>query len=187
MKRASDQPDTAHRFTLPYEELRPAEGFFFQVFGRVVEDPLIPYWQLEPTAGLDQGLKAEVWWMSVAVGSTILATLQYDPHSGKLRKIIEIVDEGVAWERDAGRIVRAVRALQMRTTKPGPKQGTGARYRSREEWHQGIRDKVLTKQTRLEADDTTVAYWLGISTTLMYDLMKRWGLQKFADLREGNF
>jgi hypothetical protein len=63
----------------------------------------------------------------------------------------------------------------IRQTRRGPKPGTGAKYRTPDEWRSAIREKVLTKETRLRADDETIAFWLGISSTTMYDLMKRWG------------
>jgi hypothetical protein len=69
--------------------------------------------------------------------------------------------------------------------KPGPKPGTGAKFKSAEAWRSAIREKVLTKETRLSADDDTIAYWLGIRSTTMYDLMRRWGPKTLEELRNG--
>jgi hypothetical protein len=188
IKRATDPPGRASRFTLPFDDLEAAEGLAFQVFGRVVDSPSTPlFWQLAPTAGLEHGLKVEVWAVAVAVGATMRAELRYDPATGTMQRSIEIVDQGDDWEQDIPRIRRAVRALQMKTLKPGPKKGTGAKYATPDEWHQAIRDRVLTKRTVLTTDDWVIAEWLGISRTLLYQLMGRWGPETLADLKDGNF
>jgi hypothetical protein len=188
LRRASDPPDMAHRFSVPFDDLEAAEGLTFQVFGRVAETPTTPlFWQLKPTAGLEQGLEVEVWAVAVAAGNTMRAELRYDPATGTMRRTIEIEDQGDAWEQDIPRIRRAVRALHMKTLKPGPKKGAGAKYATSAEWHQAIRDKVLTKQTVLTTDDWIIAEWLGISRTLLYQLMSRWGPETLADLKDGNF
>jgi hypothetical protein len=69
----------------------------------------------------------------------------------------------------------------------GPGSGAGARYASPEAWYGAIRNKVLTKLTRLTADDATIAFWLGISTSTMYTLMSRWGPRTLEALRNGRF
>ena len=77
----------------------------------------------------------------------------------------------------------------MDLRRPGPKPGTGARYTAPEQWWTAIREKVLTKQTRLSAPDDTIAHWLGISPSLMYELMARpgWGPSTLEELRNGKF
>jgi len=74
--------------------------------------------------------------------------------------------------------------------KPGPKPGTvkAQKYKTRPEWLAAIREHVMPKRTVLTADDDTIAHWLGISRTLLYDLMKRWGPpRKIDDLKHGRF
>lgn len=74
--------------------------------------------------------------------------------------------------------------------KPGPTPGTvkAQRYKSAELWRAAIREKVLSKTTRLVADDGTIAHWLGISPTTLYDLLKRWGPPRtLEELRNGKF
>lgn len=188
LKQASDPLGVASSFTLPWDEVRPFDGFTFELFGRVTADPIMRFYQLEPTPGLEHGLKVEVWWMNIPVGPHINATLQSDPSSGRQRRILEVTDDGDDWEQDAGRIVRATRALHAKFRKPGPAKGTRAKFPTKALWHKAIRDRVLTKQTVLTADDTTIAYWLGdISTALLYRLMAEWGPKTLDDLREGRF
>ena len=59
------------------------------------------------------------------------------------------------------------------------------KYKSPQQWHTAIQEKVLAKETRLSADDETIAYWLGISSTTMYRLMAHWGPSTLEDLRNG--
>jgi hypothetical protein len=188
MKHASDPPGQAHRFTLAFDEVEAAEGLMFQVFGRVAATPSTPFfWQLAPTPGLEHGLLIEVWAVAVAIGTTMRAELRYDPATGRMLRTIELEDEGDDWEQDVPLIKRAVRALQMRVLKRGPKKGTGAKYPTVEEWHRAIREKVLTKQTRAAADDQRLAAWLDISESLLYQLMRKWGPKTIADIQAGNF
>ena len=47
---------------------------------------------------------------------------------------------------------------------------------------------MLTKQTVATAEDWRIAAWLDdISTSLLYQLMKRWVPKTLSDLREGRF
>jgi hypothetical protein len=126
LRRASDPPDTARRFTVAFEELEAAEGLDFQVFGRVVDTPSTPlYWPLETTR--TGGPAVEVWAVAVAIGSTMRAELVYDPAAGRMRRRIEIEDQGDEWERDVPRIKRAVRALRMQMLKHGRGRPRGTR------------------------------------------------------------
>lgn len=111
IRRASQPAGTASRFSLPRDEVRPLQGFRFQLFGRVAQHPITEYWQFEPTPGLEQGLNIEKWWMGVQIGTSMIAELRYDPARGECRKFVEIITGG--WQRDAHRFVRAVDALDM--------------------------------------------------------------------------
>jgi hypothetical protein len=75
--------------------------------------------------------------------------------------------------------------------KPGPTPGTvkTAKYKSADAWQTAIREKVLTKATRLSADDETIAFWLEISSATMYRLMRRphWKPRTLEELRNGKF
>lgn len=76
----------------------------------------------------------------------------------------------------------------MRLPKRGPKPGTVAKFKTREAWLEAIRERVLNRRTLATADDETIAHWLGISSSLLYELFKRWGPPRsMPDLREGNF
>jgi len=77
----------------------------------------------------------------------------------------------------------------IQPAKPGPKVGTAwnQKYKTPEEWHAAIREKVLTKNNRGIADGRIIAGWLGTSTTTMYRHMKRWGPKTLEELRNGKF
>jgi len=186
LRRATHPPDTATRFSLPPNEVRAMEGFTFELFGRIAPEPATDYWHLESTPGLDTPLRIEVWWLEVPLGGSLRAVRAYDPLLGSTRRSVEIT--GPEWERDVQKAKRGFLALDMMVVRPGPKPGTVAKFKTRPEWLDAIRERVLTKRTLATADDDTIAHWLGISSSLLYDLMKRWGPPRtIKDLREGNF
>lgn len=90
-------------------------------------------------------------------------------------------------ERDMRAAVKGVELLFDIVRKPGPQRGAvkGTKYKTPEEWRLAIREKVLTKGTRLTATDDTIAHWLGVGKTTMYRLMGRWGPSSLEDLRNG--
>jgi hypothetical protein len=99
----------------------------------------------------------------------------FDPEGGKLGDLRD------TW--DAMKFI-----AHIARTKPGPKPGTVAKkYPTKDAWHAALREKVLTKRLASTADDTTIATWLGTSTTWLYHLMRRWGPKTLADLRDGRF
>jgi hypothetical protein len=81
----------------------------------------------------------------------------------------------------------ALREFEGIRPRPGPRPGTvkAAKYTTPTAWQTAIREKVLTKTTRLSADDETIAFWLEVSSTTMYRLMARWGPKSLDDLRNG--
>lgn len=186
VRRGFDPEHIGYRMTLRPDEARPMLGFTFEMFGRLTSVPVAGGWQIQPAGELDHALNIDRWWMEVPIGTAASARRQR-AEDGRVRKWLEILDNG--WDPDGGLIVKALRALEMDLRRPGPRPGTGAKYKTAAEWRQAIRWKVLPKTTRLAADDETIAYWLGISSTLMYELMARpgWGPSTLEDLRNGKF
>jgi len=124
-------------------------------------------------------LRAELLWLPTGFAGYSIRVLE--PDATYSRKAAEAAFQGLTLLR--GRSL--LPALER--VKPGPKPGTGAKVSSQSEWHQRIRDRVLTKQTRATAEDWIIAQWLGVSTSLLYQLMRKWGPKTLGDLREGKF
>jgi hypothetical protein len=184
VERAGFSPDVVHRCGVPYEEVEATRGFQFTVFGRVIETPSsLPTWTFNPTAGLENGLTIEVWWMEVPIGSSMRALMMYEATTGGIRRSVELLADD--WERDADRIKSALRALNMKAIRPGPKPGTGAKYKTPDEWRAAIREKVLTRDTRFSVPEETIASWLRVSRSLMFQLMARWGPHTLEDMLNG--
>jgi len=187
IKRASTPPDMISRFTVPYADVEAADGFFFEVFGRAVDEPTTPlYWHLTPAAGLELGLTVEVWWHEIPIGASLRALHVFEALTGTMRKSVEVI--GDDWEWDVARITRGLRALDMTVVRPGPKPGTGARFKTRADWLKAIRERVLPRHSLNTADDDAIAAWLNISRSKLFELMKRWPPPRtLEDLREGRF
>jgi hypothetical protein len=170
------------------EVVQDLDGYHIQLFGRSDRPP--EDWPLfiftpEASGGTSKPVIVQIWRQIAWVpGSPVIAEVVNSLHS--FTKCLRIV--GNAWtDNDLRAANRGLKRLHMIVSKPGPKPGTGAKYKTREEWHKALEDYVLPKQTRLTADDTIIAEWLGISRSLMFDLMERWGPKTMSDLREGRF
>jgi hypothetical protein len=109
------------RCTVPYDEVRPAQGFFFQLFGRMVDEPTTPrYWRFAPHSKMPQGLNVELWWMGVAIGTSMRALLQYNPAEWTYQRTIQLISD--EWERDVSLVLRAGRVLSMEFSKSGAQE-----------------------------------------------------------------
>lgn len=189
LKRLSDPESLARGFTVPFDRARPMKGFRFQLIGRVADEPITWSWKIAMPDGTL--LAIEVWWLQVPISPSLSALRIFSPNTGESRRSIEVFSD--RWDdewngRVAARAKLALKALDMLPTTPGPKAGTVAKFKSREQWLDAIRSKVMTRQTRATANDERIAAWLGISPSLLYDLMRRWGPPRNLDeLRAGNF
>ena len=83
---------------------------------------------------------------------------------------------------------QALRVATHIRIKPGPKKGTRTKFKTVEEWHAALREKVLPKRLLVTASGDQIAGdWLGVGTRTMYRLMRKWGPPTLKDLRRGNF
>jgi hypothetical protein len=90
----------------------------------------------------------------------------------------------------AGEILTEIRRMWNENRprrRRGPERGTGARFKTPEQWRAAIREGVLPRKTLQNADSYVVAQWLGISRALMYALMKKWGPKSLDDMKAGRF
>jgi hypothetical protein len=175
-----------------------APGFTYELFGRQVPGPQA----FPPILKIEQGAETvyyAAWRVRIYLGhpepldAPVLDAPFLERTSHRSRTYRHSFGGWTGQEPPTRRQVLAVYAgapalgATLRREKPGPKPGTVAKYKTRAEWHQAIRDKVLTKETRDSADDTTFGIWLGISSRLIYDLMPEWGPSGFPKLRAGDF
>ncbi len=82
----------------------------------------------------------------------------------------------------------ALRAIARITpNRPGPKPGTGVKYPTSDAWYAALNEKVRPKNNRWLARRETIAYWLGVSVTILNQNKRKWGPKKLDDIRQGRF
>jgi hypothetical protein len=169
------------------KELALGDHCLFRIFGRVVPQASNGEWpgrSIQTALGLThiQGWVLQAW----RPNSPLLAQIEWSPDLGGEESIRVIGSSG--WKNgDLNAAGRALRFLTNYTNKPGPEKGAGAKFKTADEWHAAIREKVLPKQTRLSAEDWIIASWLDTRPSLLYELMGKWGPKTLADLRNGKF
>ncbi len=78
--------------------------------------------------------------------------------------------------------------LERVRSKPGPKPGTGAKFKTPEEWYAALNEHIRPRPKRVTADERWFAERLGLdSPSTLFKYMERWGPKHIRDLREGNF
>ncbi len=78
--------------------------------------------------------------------------------------------------------------LERVRSKPGPKPGTGAKFKTPEEWDAALNEHIRPRPKRVTADERWFAERLGLdSPSTLFKYMERWGPKHIRDLREGNF
>lgn len=184
----------ARRHAVLATESRPLHPFLFRVgprcplvqlnlFGTV--EMSVPNETIRPWLTLDNGQAMQVWAGSAKLtnGHGAADVVFTEPYA-QTRVLLQFAH----WkDADYTALGQAARWLETIRRKPGPEQGARAKYPSEHLWHTAIRQKVLTRSTRLTATDDVIAGWLGISPTLMYQLMAKWGPSTLEDLRNGKF
>jgi hypothetical protein len=94
--------------------------------------------------------------------------------------------EDLTAAEQARRLLYGLQAKLKRGPKPG--RVKAQKYKTPEQWHAAIREKVLPRNTLPEATGWEVARWLGISKAKLYDLMNESGPpSSLDDLKAGKF
>ena len=193
---AAPVPVTFYLPTTTLEEVRPNSdlqrfaGYQFEFFGRRVgaEGDTFAHPYITSDYGNGEFVHIlEVWFGRLFIPEQgVEAEAIWTPPGCR----VVITSAGEEWEGQAlnmaGRAARLLREFDRR--KRGPEPGTvkAAKYKTPEQWHTAIREKVLTKRTVASAPDYQIAQdWLGISKATMHRLMRKWGPSALEDLRNG--
>jgi hypothetical protein len=182
------------RHAVLFTERRPLHPFLFRVGQRcpVVQlnifgtaEAAAPQDTIRPWIALQEGLAMQVWAGSakLANGHGAADVVFTEPHA-QTRVVLQFARWKDAEYQTLG---QAARWLETIKRKPGPEQGAGAKYPTPEAWHAAIRAKVLTRPSRAAVPEETIADWLGIRRSLMFELMATWGPSTLEDLRNGKF
>jgi hypothetical protein len=122
-------------------------------------------------------------WRSFKLGH-LRSGLRQDQPGARASKADAFLKQAEAWWSE---LIGEEPPIFSVRTPPGPKPGTGAKFKSPAAWHAAIREKVLTKETRFDAEDWRIAAWLDVSERYLYERMAEWGPKTLEDLRNGTF